>query len=290
MRLVNLSDGDRLAVHDDRPDSWITGDRIAVLMHGLCGSHASPYLARIAARLRRLGVRTVRVDFRGCGSSQWYSRHHLHAGCSRDVADVVDWLHEISPLSQISLIGFSLGAAITLKTLGEWGVNAPDQVDSAIAVAPPIDLARCCGQLRKFGNRIYDYYFTHQLKRHLQWRRQHIAGLVDNGLKQLPDRLVHFDDQFTADVWGFDGARDYYEKCSAAPLLPRIAVPTIILTSRDDPVVPFDMFAEHDRSEWVDLVSTPRGGHLGFLAGRTRDPDRYWMDWRICDWIGQLDA
>ena len=54
--LVTLPDGDRIVIHDDQPDNWIMGDRIAVLVHGLGGSHASPYMRRTADKRGRLQV------------------------------------------------------------------------------------------------------------------------------------------------------------------------------------------------------------------------------------------
>ena len=180
-----------------------------------------------------------------------------------------------------------VGGAITLRTLGEWGAGHPPCVDSAIAVSPPIDLVYCSARLAHFGNRIYDRFFSSQLKQTLQWRRRHVAGLVDNGLAPLPDRLVHLDDQFTAPVWGFRGARDYYEQTSCGPLLEQIDLPTIILTSRDDPVIPFDMFSRFAMSPQIELVPTRYGGHLGFLGFHRRDPDWHWMDWRICHWLSE---
>ena len=288
--IVPLADGDRLVIHDDQPKNWITGDRIAVFVHGLCGSHQSAYVKRTAMKLRRHGIRTVRVDLRGFGDSTLISRGNMHAGCSQDLRDIVSHVHHrLSPLSKMTLVGFSLGANILLKTLGEWGSRSPDHVDSAIAVSPPIDLLTSSMNLRRFGNRIYDNYFMRRLGHQLTLRRRKVAGLVDNGLNPLPKRLVHFDDQFVAPVSGFSGAREYYEKCSSAPLLADVAVPTILVASRDDPVVPFEMFSQWKMSKSIDLVSTRHGGHLGFVGANPRDPDRHWLDWRICSWIDQID-
>src|SRR5437870_4782784 len=64
---VLLSDGDRMIYHDDCPRSWMSGDRVALLLHGLSGSHASPYMSRMARLLNRRNVRTFRLDWRGCG-------------------------------------------------------------------------------------------------------------------------------------------------------------------------------------------------------------------------------
>src|SRR5436309_3338790 len=37
-----LPDGDGLLLHDTVPAGWRPGDRVAVVVHGLGGSHASP--------------------------------------------------------------------------------------------------------------------------------------------------------------------------------------------------------------------------------------------------------
>jgi predicted alpha/beta-fold hydrolase len=203
--------------------------------------------------------------------------------------DVVRFVQHLSPLSHISLIGFSLGANIMLKAIGEWAADNPAKVDAAIAIAPPIDLTECSANLRKYGNRIYDYFFVKRLRDALAFRRRRVANLVDNGLNPLPDRLVHFDDQFVAPLCGFSGARDYYEKCSAGPLLGQIAIPTIIVAARDDPVIPYAMFADWTMSGTIEMVATKNGGHLGFFGNHPGDPDRHWLDWRICRWINRLD-
>ncbi len=286
--LVPLSDGDRLVIHDDKPENWAAGDRIVIMFHGLCGCHRSPYMVRIAGKLQQIGIRTIRVDMRGFGDSTLISKSHMHGGCYQDAVSVIDFVHQLCPLSRISLVGFSIGGNIVLKTLGMWGSESHDNVDSAVAISPPIDLIHCAWNLRRYGNRIYEKYFISRLKAQLSKRRKLVKDLVDNHITPLPNRMIHWDDQFTAPLWGYSGAREYYEDASSGPLLDRINVPTVILTSQDDPVIPFSMFDRHSFSGYVELVSTQHGGHLGFL-GQGEDPDRHWMDWRICQWIKSLD-
>ena len=287
--IVELFDGDRIVIHDDQPKKWITGDRIVIQLHGLLSSHSSPYMVRVSDKLRRHGIRTIRVDLRGFGDSTLISRSHINGGCSPDLQAVINFVHRLSPLSKISLVGFSIGGNIVLKTVGQWGTEIPRFVDSAIAVSPPIDLNYTMWNLQRFGNRVYEMYMMARLKRALTYRRRHVAGLVDNGLNPIPSRLLQFDDKFTAPIWGFDTAEEYYEDCSSMRLLEDIAIPTIIVASRDDPVVPYEMIANTPVSNYVDFVSTGIGGHLGFISRGVRDPDRYWMDWRISQWIAALD-
>ena len=47
-RRIDLGDGDSLVAHDSVPNSWVPGDPIAVLVHGLGGSHLSPPIQRMA--------------------------------------------------------------------------------------------------------------------------------------------------------------------------------------------------------------------------------------------------
>jgi len=119
-------------------------------------------------------------------------------------------------------------------------------------------------------------------------RRRQVKDLVDPGMCPVPKRLIHFDDQFTSRAWGYSGALEYYRDASSLPWLSRIQVPTVIIAAQDDPVVPFSMFGETVLSNAIELVAPAQGGHLGFIAGKTKDPDRHWMDWRICQAIDQV--
>ena len=64
------------------------------------------------------------------------------------------------------------------------------------------------------------------------------------------------------------------KRCSAAPLLAAIQVPTTILAAVDDPIVPLAPLRAAARSASVHLVTPNHGGHLGFIAA---DGTR-WMD------------
>src|SRR5579872_7002673 len=50
-RVLPLPDGDALVLHDTTPAGWRPGDPVAVVLHGLSGSHASAGVVRMAALL-----------------------------------------------------------------------------------------------------------------------------------------------------------------------------------------------------------------------------------------------
>lgn len=291
LRRVELPDGDALAVHDDCPAGWAPGGRVAVLSHGLADHHRTPLLVRLTEKLTARGVRVFRWDMRGCGAGIAWARRPYHAGCSGDLAAVVEavigWCRDAEGGRDpdITLFGVSLSGNVLLKYLGEAPGHVPRAVSRAISVNPPIDLVAGVESIGSRVNRVYDRHFTGVLLKHLDawWEVRPDAWRPPAGPR--PRTLEGFDDWFTAPAIGCRDARDYYERSSAAPFIPAIRVPTTIITSRDDPLVPFTMFAA-DRVAYppaVRLVATDHGGHVGFVARKGVDPDERWLDWRVVE-------
>ncbi|MEX0702142.1 MAG: alpha/beta fold hydrolase [Planctomycetales bacterium] len=283
---VELDDGDALVLHDDRPPTWHEGDPAALLLHGLAGCHLSPYMVRVAGKLAARGVRAFRLDFRGCGAGAGLARLPYHAGRSDDVLAAIERIEALCPGSAIGLAGFSLGGNVALKLLGEAPQRLPAALSCAVAVSPPIAPAAAVERMTRSLWRAYDRHFTKLLgRRVLEMQRNggpanpaSLAGALPRSLRELDERL-------TAPMSGFRDADDYYERVGAVRFLAGIALPTLIVTSRDDPLIPVSHFERPAAGPAIRLCITEEGGHLGFVARRGTDPDCRWMEWRVVDWL-----
>ena len=292
-RRVELEDGDAVVVHEDCPNAWLPGGRVALLTHGLGGCHRSPLLVRLAAKLTERGVRVFRWDMRGCGAGVGLAGRPYHAGCSDDlrrvIASVLGWCscEGRDASCRLTLFGVSLSGNIVLKYLGESPESVPSQIVQAIAVNPPIDLAASVRTLDGRINRMYDRHFVGSLTRHLAERQRLLPDSPMPDVTKPPRTLYEFDDWYTAPMSGFPDANTYYARCSATQFIPQIRTPTTIITSRDDPMVPVEMFAP-DRVRYppsVRLAITNGGGHVGYIARTGIDPDVYWLDWRVVELV-----
>jgi uncharacterized protein len=282
---VILPDGDCLILHDDETPGWRWGDPVALFVHGLCGSADSPYLRRMAGRLREHGIRTFRMNLRGCGAGKGLARQPYHAGRSEDVDATVQAIRILCPGSPIHVAGVSLGGNIVLKWLSEQSLRANRTVATAIAVNPPIDLHSCSLSIQQVAYGLYDRYFSRMLCRHVRdCPELRVHNIWVDGV-QPPRQMLEFDETFTAPRAGFHSALDYYTRCSSIHRLPEITVPTLILTSRDDPVVPVRIFEKLQLPACVQLHIVESGGHLGYVGRRGDDADGWWLDWRIVDWF-----
>jgi hypothetical protein len=244
----------------------------------------------VAAKLNAAGMRTFRMDLRGCGAGTGLARLPYHAGRSDDALAALREIERLCPTASLALVGFSLGGNIALKLLGEDPDLVPSRLENAVAINPPLDLAACVKGLDRPATRIYDRYFVRALCRRLDETRRQFGAAAPVGFTRRPQRLFEFDDWYTAPVSGFGTAENYYARCSGAQFVPRIRARTLILTSRDDPLVPVRPFEELAPSQAVTLHISESGGHLGYIGRGGNDPDRRWMEWRIVDWLTSQTA
>src|SRR5262249_45829990 len=96
-----------------------------------------------------------------------------------------------------------------------------------------------------------------------------------------------FDEIYTAPHHGFRDADDYYHRASAARVIDRIRVPTLILTAADDPFVPSSTFREPSVAHHPHLMTvvTPHGGHCAYVEQATNGYDGYWAEREIVRFV-----
>lgn len=282
---VPLPDGDRLSVLETVPEGWRAAGPAALMVHGLAGCARSAYLVRVAVRLVGLGVRVVRMNLRGAGSGFGIARGTYHSGRTEDVRQVAFWLGARAPGAPIALVGFSLGGNLVLRLAAEAADTPVPGLDCVVAANPPIDLAASCLQIQTARGGLYDRNFVRLLTRDI--RRLH-AQYPDLGPVDYLARvrtLYDFDQLDTARRHGFAGADAYYDQCSAAPILGRIAVPGLVVHAEDDPFIPPDAFRRAIFPSRLALELIPSGGHLGFLARGRAGGFVRWLDARLTAWL-----
>lgn len=279
-------DADQIALHVNEPSGTAVGNLL--LLHGITGCHAAPYMKRLASKFLQLGFRTIRMDARGCGVMKDNAATITHAGRSDDIAAAINFIAE-KWTGPIHAIGMSLGGNQVLRMAGRMGANlvAPpawiDRFRSIAAIAPPVDLPACANNMDRLRNRFYNRYFIAALLKRLPPAIHETSLIAALRSRRLPKTLRNFDDCVTAPLAGFSGVDDYYRQSSAVTTLASINIPTLIVASRDDPIVPIQSFGDISRppSPHLDFLVTNRGGHAGFLGSK----GSVWLVDRLSDWV-----
>jgi uncharacterized protein len=254
------------------------------LVHGLEGSSESGYIRTLAAQAFTAGFNVLRINQRNCGGTERLTATLYNSGLSADFRAVLLELIERDRLKRIFFAGYSMGGNLILKMAGELGAAAPRELRGICAVCPTLDLAACVDAIERPENWLYQFRFVRDLKSRMRRKAKLFPGQFELNSLSRVRTLREFDDGITAPCSGYRSATDYYERASAMRVVHRIAVPTLILTSKDDPVVPFESFgaSEIAGNPQIRVAATEFGGHCAFIS-RTNGAERYWAEARVLE-------
>lgn len=280
--LLTMPDGDRLAARLDLP-AWPSARPLVILIHGLTGSERSLAVVATTRHLLRQGWPVLRLNLRGTLLSRPTSTGRYHAGKTEDLAAALRQLPANLRGDGIILLGHSLGGNLVLKFMGEGCHGLP--VLTAVAVSVPLDLAASCTRMMSRRNLAYHAYLLREMKREALAQG---AALTTRECSAIAGArsIYEFDDRFVAQRFGYRDAEDYYESNSAKNFLATITRPTLILHALDDPWIPSECLAgvNWPRLPAIEIMLSPRGGHLGFHGRDSRVP---WHDRVTAWWLAQ---
>ena len=249
------------------------------------GSVHSHYVAGFVAQARRRRWNFSLLEFRGCGEEFNRAPRLYHSGETTDLGLAVTLLLERATQTGLFLAGVSLGGNVLLKWLGENGDEIPKGIRGAAAVSVPFDLEAGARILQRGFARIYDRHFLRSLRAKALRKLDQFPGLFDRERLARAESIEDFDDAVTGPVHGFAGSHDYYQRSSSIHFIERIRVPTLLLSSADDPFLPPAVL---DRVRQIApnnpnlrLVFTEAGGHVGFVSGRIPFRPRFWAEDRV---------
>jgi len=257
-----------------------------LLLHGLEGSSLAHYMGGMADKAWAAGWNIVRLNQRNCGETEHLSRGLYHSGLTHDPLSVMRELVATDRIRTLAVAGYSLGGNLALKLAGEVGDSCP-QLAAVCAVSPTMDLAVCVEALERRSNIAYEFNFVRRLKARM--RRK--AALFPGDFTLAPLGRIwtvrQFDEAYTAPHHGFRDAADYYHRASAIRTIDRIRVPTLILTSDDDPFVPSHPFMSPPiiLNPQITTVITANGGHCAFVEHPTSDYDGYWAEREVVRFV-----
>lgn len=261
-----------------------------VVVHGLEGSADSSYMLGTAEKGLAADFNVIRLNVRSCGGTMSLTPTIYHAGLTQDLGQIVRELSEVDGLKQIYLVGFSLGGNMALKLAGEYAESPPGVLRGIAAVSPSIHLASCADAIEMRSNAIYHLSFIRSLRKSMRRKARLFPDRYDESRLRGIWTVRQFDAAYTAPHSGFRDVADYYEQASALPYIKKISVPTLIIQSKDDPVIPFPPFESEEISSnpHITFLAPNHGGHVGFVSARPEGHDRFWAEQKIVDFISLI--
>jgi len=237
---------------------------LAVLFHGWEGSSRSNYVVAAGGMLYNHGFDVFRLNFRDHGES-----HHMNAGLfhSCRLAEVVHALQDLqrrTGAKDWALSGYSLGGNFALRV----AMAAPEaglSLRQVIAVCPVISPSNTLKAMED-GPRGYESYFIRKWAKSIRVKQTLFPDTCEyeewHKLGNLRERTGYLATRH----YEFASLDQYFDGYSVAgDRLKAIGIPTTILTSADDMVVPVSDFMDLPENDHIELLVTRYGGHCAFL-------------------------
>jgi predicted alpha/beta-fold hydrolase len=237
---------------------------LAVLLHGWEGSVNSNYILANGARLFEAGFDVFRLNFRDHGDT-----HHLNPGifhsCRLD--EVVHALKDLQDRLEAThwcLGGYSLGGNFSLRVAMK-AEESGLKLGRVVAVCPVINPANAMISMEQ-GIRFYERYFERKWSRSLRNKQACFHEIYGDekwyDIRGLRERTHYLATRHA----GFESADAYFDGYSIAhQRLAALKIPSTVLTSADDPVVPVGDFKDLPQNPALELLISRFGGHCGFL-------------------------
>src|SRR5207244_3619019 len=239
-----------------------------VLLHGWEGSADSLYVLSLAALLFAQRFEVVRLNLRDHGDTHHLNRELFHSCRLPEVVGAVRALQQHFAGRPLQLVGFSLGGNFMLRVAAQAREAALD-LERVIAVSPVLDPAQTLTALER-GPPLYELYFVRKWRRSLRRKQAAWPGSYDfralerlRGLRRMTAEMVRCYSEFPT-------LEDYLNGYAiTGGRLARLEVPSSLLTSLDDPIIPADRLGRLARPPALSITVTRHGGHRGYLERLT---------------------
>jgi uncharacterized protein len=236
-----------------------SADTLVVIVHGIVGNADSGYCIGAAQAAVEAGCSAVRISMRGADGD---GDDIYHAGLTDDLKALLS-MKCLRGYRRVFLLGYSLGGNIVLRAASD---HIDARIEGVVAICPPLDFKTASENLDRPTRRFYrDTLSRHALLGYAVLENRGRAQTSTAKLSRA--RSSEAWNQMTiVPRFGFRDVDHYYEATSMHGRWHRIRVPVLIVSSRYDPMVPYDsvrrMLANVPSN--VQAECCDAGGHVYF--------------------------
>ncbi|XP_010267450.1 PREDICTED: embryogenesis-associated protein EMB8 isoform X2 [Nelumbo nucifera] len=261
---------------------WVSGDDcqlpaespVLILLPGLTGGSGDTYVRHMLVRARNKGWRVVVFNSRGCGDSPVTTRQFYSASFTEDLREVVKHVGTRYRKANLYAAGWSLGANILVRYLGQEFHTCA--LSGAVSLCNPFNLVIADEDFRKGFNIVYDKALARSLRKIFE---KHSLLFEDMGseyniqLAANAKSVKEFDEGLTRVSFGFMSADDYYCNSSSSDSIKHVQTPLLCIQENPNCL----------------LIVTPKGGHLGWVAGAEAPLGAPWTDPVVMEFLEHLE-
>ncbi|XP_022106154.1 monoacylglycerol lipase ABHD2-like [Acanthaster planci] len=276
------------------------GDFTMCVVPGIANNSEKAYVRTFIAFAQSQGFRLAVLNHLGSLPTVPLTSPRIFTyGDTDEYSVLVDHVRERFPSSHLISIGFSMGANIIVKYLGERP-KRQDWFLCGLSICQGYDITKATYVLHEWENcrRLYNFMMAQNMLSEIRrnsgmlfgeqakayWRDREsdpIAYNIDQIMNSTS--LVHLDEHLTHKMVRSNSCEDFYKECSSSVHIDKVHIPLLLLNAADDHLIPVrhnDTPVRYaQRAPNAIYCLTKHGGHLGFFEGGFLVPNTVsWMD------------
>ncbi|KAM6203199.1 monoacylglycerol lipase ABHD2 [Rhynchocyon petersi] len=306
-KFITMADGatSTFDLFEPLAEHCVGDDVTMVICPGIANHSEKQYIRTFVDYAQKNGYRCAVLNHLGAlPNIELTSPRMFTYGCTWEFGAMVNYIKKTYPLTQLVVVGFSLGGNIVCKYLGETQVNQ-ERVLCCVSVCQGYSALRAQETFMQWDHcrRFYNFLMADNMKKIILSHRQALFGdrvkkpqfLEDTDLSRLytATSLMQIDDNVMRKFHGYNSLKEYYEEESCMRYLHRIYVPLMLVNAADDPLVHESLLtipkSLSEKRENVMFVLPLHGGHLGFFEGSVLFPEPLtWMDKLVVEYANAI--
>eukprot|EP00798_Chlamydomonas_sp_ICE-L_P012777 gene12777-16034_t len=295
---LHMADGGIVTLDWELDDSLPPTAPLLLMLPGLTQGSESSYICWAVESARRSGIRAVVFNSRGTADSP-VTTPQLYSGCyTGDLSAVVTHISKKFPKLLLMAAGWSMGANILVRYLGEKGDGSP--IKAAVSLCNPFHLTTTRKYFSTTFSLIYNWGLALAFKS-IMAKHEHVwnnakavqalggrsrstcGGDGGDGIQLKSSQAGECVE--LCKEW--DSVEQYYEQGSSRLSIPDVKVPLLCVQALNDPVsikdsIPYEAISQNPD---CTLVTTKTGGHLGWFAGEGAPWGPRWTDRLVMQWL-----
>ncbi|MEM7130669.1 MAG: alpha/beta fold hydrolase [Chloroflexota bacterium] len=243
---------------------------LVLMLHGWQGCSHSTYNLVTTDALIQAGYDVMRLNLRDHGPNLHLSAHRLNVGVFfgtliQEAIVATQRIAEMTGERPFYIVGPSMGGNFALRLAIAHNQTPFHNLRHIVAISPAVDPASATDALD--SKRIYRSYFR---QRWLQSLREKIKYFpqyfnIMQGIEQFPT-VREMTEWVIPQMTQYSSADEYFASYAVHPTdVPAIQIPTTIVTSRDDQVIPVKDIEDFPVNPALQVHILDYGGHVGFV-------------------------
>ena len=265
----------------------IENSPILIIFPGLTGCVDDPYVINIANEcIINGGFNTCIYQMRLLSDKLRVDKRYLFL--IDDIDEALDDIRkEFGENKNIYGIGFSYGANQLVKYLGQKNY-IKKKINAGVSICNPYEFIISS---RLGLNKLYNRMLLTFLQKVVRKTRKNLENLkIDVDFLLNNNNLKDFDDFYTAKLFGFSCADEYYRNVSSVNEMKNINVPLLCISAEDDQIcfeesIPYD---DIKLNKNIALLHTSHGTHSAFIENNGIFNVRQWTPKPVVSFLNAI--